>query len=599
MSTDNKVSTSVNGVATISFHNINYTVGASARPNNCWSKCPKIPCCKPQEVKQVLFNASGCFTRGMNAIMGPSGCGKSSLLDMLADRKDPRGVSGTVLVHGSPRDSSYKYTVGYVVQEDICSGTLTIRENLYFSISLRFPGQLSANQKDERVRAVIEEVGLKGCADTRVGTEFLRGISGGEKKRTCIGMELVLSPEILFLDEPTTGLDASTASSIMNCLKDLSERHRTIIFSIHQPRYSIFKIFDTVMFMCQGRCLYHGSTKDVVPFFSSYDYQCEPYDNPADFALDALIAIGQKPDTMRKLNNIYNTTWENRLSVLPQGGDSANAENLGYKRRQYPVKKLRSLAVEIIYLSQRTLRNTIRNPSLALSQVGVSIILGLLVGLLFYDLKRTTEPGVQNRLGAIFFITLSQIFINVTALDSLIKERALFLHEYASGYHRIITYFVAKLLCDLLPMRVIPTVFFSGISYFMMGFSRTISQFLIFLAGVFMSSLLGASLCFFISAVASIFPVALIYAILTAVVMMLFSGFILDLSSVFGWLSWIQWISACRYASNILIINEFQGLTFCQPNNTHICPITGEQVIDDLDLPHGTAWDLWRNFIAL
>ncbi|CAF4166636.1 unnamed protein product [Rotaria magnacalcarata] len=492
MSTDNKVSTSVNGVATISFHNINYTVGASARPNNCWSKCPKIPCCKPQEVKQVLFNASGCFTRGMNAIMGPSGCGKSSLLDMLADRKDPRGVSGTVLVHGSPRDSSYKYTVGYVVQEDICSGTLTIRENLYFSISLRFPGQLSANQKDERVRAVIEEVGLKGCADTRVGTEFLRGISGGEKKRTCIGMELVLSPEILFLDEPTTGLDASTASSIMNCLKDLSERHRTIIFSIHQPRYSIFKIFDTVMFMCQGRCLYHGSTKDVVPFFSSYDYQCEPYDNPADFALDALIAIGQKPDTMRKLNNIYNTTWENRLSVLPQGGDSANAENLGYKRRQYPVKKLRSLAVEIIYLSQRTLRNTIRNPSLALSQVGVSIILGLLVGLLFYDLKRTTEPGVQNRLA-----------------------------------------------------------------------------------------------------------VALIYAILTAVVMMLFSGFILDLSSVFGWLSWIQWISACRYASNILIINEFQGLTFCQPNNTHICPITGEQVIDDLDLPHGTAWDLWRNFIAL
>ncbi|CAF4643599.1 unnamed protein product [Rotaria sp. Silwood2] len=141
----------------------------------------------------------------MNAILGPSGCGKSSLLDILADRKDPRALSGTVLVHGSPRDSSYKYKVGYVVQDDICSGTLTVRENLYFSISLRFPEKLSTNEKDKRVKAVIDEVGLQACADARVGTEFHRGISGGEKKRTCIGMELVLSPEILFLDEPTTG----------------------------------------------------------------------------------------------------------------------------------------------------------------------------------------------------------------------------------------------------------------------------------------------------------------------------------------------------------------------------------------------------------
>ena len=136
---------------------------------------------------------------------GPSRCGKSSLLDVLADRKDPYGLSGSVFVHGTPRDSSYKHTVGYVVQEDICSGTLPVRENLYFSISLRSSERLSTSQKDERVRAVLDEVGLNGCANTRVGTEFHRGISGGEKKRTCIGMELVLSPEILFLDEPTTG----------------------------------------------------------------------------------------------------------------------------------------------------------------------------------------------------------------------------------------------------------------------------------------------------------------------------------------------------------------------------------------------------------
>jgi ATP-binding cassette subfamily G (WHITE) protein 2 len=127
------------------------------------------------------------------------------LLDVLADRKDPHGMSGLVLVDGAPRHPSFRYTVGYVVQEDICSGTLTVRENLFFSVQLRMPKEVLPNEKDYRVAHAIIELGLEACADTRVGTEFLRGISGGERKRTCIGMELVLSPKILFLDEPTTG----------------------------------------------------------------------------------------------------------------------------------------------------------------------------------------------------------------------------------------------------------------------------------------------------------------------------------------------------------------------------------------------------------
>jgi hypothetical protein len=93
--------------------------------------------------------------------------------------------------------------------------------------------------------------------------------------------------------------------------------------------------------------------------------------------------------------------------------------------------------------------------------------------------------------------------------------------------------------------------------------------------------------------------VALIIAILICVIMTIFSGFILDLDSVFSWLSWIRWISASRYVSNLLIINEFQGLTFCLPNRTDICPMTGEQVLDNLDLPHANSWDLWKNFVAL
>lgn len=114
-------------------------------------------------------------------------------------------MSGLVLVDGQARHPSFRYTVGYVVQEDICSGTLTVRENFFFSANLRMPKDITIAEKTERVARTITELSLESCADSRVGTEFLRGISGGEKKRTCIGMELVLSPKILFLDEPTTG----------------------------------------------------------------------------------------------------------------------------------------------------------------------------------------------------------------------------------------------------------------------------------------------------------------------------------------------------------------------------------------------------------
>jgi ATP-binding cassette subfamily G (WHITE) protein 2 len=96
--------------------------------------------------------------------------------------------------------------IGYVVQDDIISGTLTVRENLMFSASVRLPSDVSVDERKNRVNRVIQELGLEACANTRIGTELLRGVSGGERKRSCIGMELVLEPKILFLDEPTTGL---------------------------------------------------------------------------------------------------------------------------------------------------------------------------------------------------------------------------------------------------------------------------------------------------------------------------------------------------------------------------------------------------------
>jgi ATP-binding cassette subfamily G (WHITE) protein 2 len=203
----------------ISFNSINYTLESS--------RCCGLPCLK-KKPKQILFDLTGIFKSGMNAILGPTGCGKSSLLDILADRKDHLGLEGEVFLDGEIQTEDFKYQVGYVVQDDIVSGNLTVRENLIFSANLRLSRNISSKHKRVVVDEVIDQLGLGKCADSKVGTEFQRGISGGERKRTNIGMELVLSPNVLFLDEPTTGLDSSTARNVMEYLHQLSRKDRML-----------------------------------------------------------------------------------------------------------------------------------------------------------------------------------------------------------------------------------------------------------------------------------------------------------------------------------------------------------------------------------
>ncbi|UJR32419.1 hypothetical protein I4U23_019881 [Adineta vaga] len=573
---------------TISFYHINYSLTTN---NNLLSKLPGY---KSRPQRQILFDVSGTFQPGMNAILGPTGCGKSTLLDILADRKDKQTYEGQVFVNERPRPPSsiYRRMAGYVVQDDIYSGTLTVRENIFFSANLRLPQSVSYYERLERVEQIIKQLRLNECADTRMGTEFQRGVSGGEKKRTCIAMEMVLSPTILFLDEPTTGLDSSTACIVMQCLRELSQQGCTIIFSIHQPRSSIFELFDTVLLLLHGHTVYFGPSTQLVPYFIDQGIPYKEHDNPADFALDIL----NKANDGSAVQDLYT---QYRVSAMHVGNEIMGIDDSS-DDGIYTVQKVdRSFLSDFIYVSQRTLRNAIRNYALLTWQIAVAIILGVLTGLLYYQLPRTSDSGVQNRLGGIFFIVVNQIFSTATALEPFIKERTLFIHENVSGYYSITTLFLAKLICDLLPMRVIPSIVFSLISYFMVGLQKTATKFLIFLVTIFMANIFGSAMCFLIAASIPVFAVALIVLVLVLVIMMVFSGFLVELKSVFIFLRWIQWVSAFRYAYNVLVVNEFRDIDFCLSNQTHICPLSGASVLEKRSIDHNTSWDMWKYFLAL
>ena len=270
-------------------------------------------------------------------------------------------------------------------------------------------------------------------------------------------------------------------------------------------------MFDTLYLVAAGYCVYHGPALQVLPFFSSVGFHCEEHDNPADFVLDVCQgdrlpaledASAQAPVSAENfsietyLNEAY-VKSQTYQSITHEIGEANQTNRTKSDLRQVENK---SMLREIFYVSQRTLRNAFRNPQLTILQSSMSIVLGVLIGLIYLRLDKSTVTGIGNRRGAIFFIVTNQVFSNLSALELFIKERVLFVHENVSGYYHVITYFASKLLCDILPLRTIPAVSFSIITYFMMGFQAKVENFFIFFFGIWLTSVCASSLCFLVSA---------------------------------------------------------------------------------------------------
>ncbi|NXL42813.1 ABCG2 protein, partial [Podilymbus podiceps] len=590
----------------VSFHNIQYSIKQSSG----------FLCKRKTVEKKILHNVYGIMKPGLNAILGPTGSGKSSLLDVLAARKDPAGLSGEVLIDGIPQPPNFKCISGYVVQDDVVMGTMTVRENLHFSAALRLPSSISVKEKEERVTQIIGELGLSKVADAKVGTELIRGVSGGERKRTNIGMELITEPPVLFLDEPTTGLDASTANAVLILLKKLSRRGRTIIFSIHQPRYSIFKLFDSLTLLALGKVLYHGPAKQALEYFSSIGYECEPFNNPADFFLDIIngdstavaaskedhrpVDTGKEDNVDSSVVDVLHQKYLNS-SLYQSTKEVLGKVELGrgskqrVSKQEHEITYANGFLTQLYWVSKRSLKNLIRNPQASIAQIAVTIILALVVGAIFFGVK-LDRSGIQNRVGSLFFVTTNQCFSSVSSIELFIRDKKLFVHQYTSGYYRVSAYFLALMIGDLLPMRTAPAIIFSCISYWMIGYQAVAGRFFFFMLTLVLVSYTATAMSLAISAGMDVVAVANLVITICFVLMLIFSGLLVNLPSIMGWLNWLKYFSIPRY-----------GLTVSRKltphSNTNFCPMlfcrcSGEAYLCSQGIAP-TNWAMWENIVAL
>ncbi|OAY82738.1 ABC transporter G family member 18 [Ananas comosus] len=213
---------------------------------------------KIKKAAYLLNDISGqALRRQVTAILGPSGAGKSTFLDALAGRIAKGSLEGSVSIDGRPVTTSYmKKVSSYVMQDDQLFPMLTVFETFMFAAEVRLSPSLSQHEKKQRVWELLEQLGLQSTAQTYIGDEGRRGVSGGERRRVSIGIDIIHKPSLLFLDEPTSGLDSTSAYSVVEKVKDIAKGGSIVLMTIHQPSFRIQMLLDRLIILARGRLIY-------------------------------------------------------------------------------------------------------------------------------------------------------------------------------------------------------------------------------------------------------------------------------------------------------------------------------------------------------
>lgn len=186
-------------------------------------------------------------------------------------------------MNGQKYDSAkFSKSAAYVRQDDIILATLTVEETFEFQARLKLH-ELSELEQQFKINQIIKKLNLEECRKTLVGGQFSKSISGGQRKRVAIGVELLADPSCLVLDEPTSGLDSNNSLKIMKILKKLAEDGRVIVATIHQPSTLMFQEMDKLMLLGKGRTLFLGTAREIVPYMIGIGIQVNMHMNPADF----------------------------------------------------------------------------------------------------------------------------------------------------------------------------------------------------------------------------------------------------------------------------------------------------------------------------
>ncbi|KAI9478569.1 MAG: ABC-2 type transporter-domain-containing protein [Benjaminiella poitrasii] len=565
-----------------------------------------------KEKATILNNLTGnCREGEMLLVLGRPGAGCTSFLKVMANMCGSfTDVDGLVSYGGiDPKTFAKRYRgqVCYNEEEDQHYPTLTTKQTLKFALRMKTPGTRLPNEtKNDFVNKVLyllgNMLGLTKQMNTVVGNAFVRGLSGGERKRLSIAEQMTTSSSINCWDCSTRGLDAASALDYVRSLRIMTDVFKkTTVATLYQASNGIFALFDKVLLLDEGRCLYFGPTSYAKEYFESLGFHCPSRKSTPDFLTglcnpnEREFKPGFEDTAPRFASDFEKRYYESRIykeamddlaeyeSLIEREKPSetfqkaVDQEHQKHANKKHPYtasffQQVKALTVRQFYLN-------ITDIGALISRYGTILIQSLITASCFFKMS-DDGAGAFSRGGALFFAVLFNSFISQSELVNFLMGRPILEKHKQYALYRPSAFYIAQVMLDI-PYAIVQVLLFEICAYFMMGLRLTAGAFFTFFIFLFFINMCMNGFFRFFGATTSSFFLATQVSGVILIAVTNYTGYTLPWSKMHPWLFWIFWINPLTYGYKGLLINELSGLEYS-------CEGPGNAV------PYGPGYDDWN-----
>ncbi|ORY83752.1 ABC drug exporter AbcA [Protomyces lactucae-debilis] len=543
---------------------------------------------------QILRNLDGVVHAGeMLVVLGPPGAGCTTFLKTLTGETHGFQVDADSHINYqgiSYKDMSTRYRgeASYTAEVDVHFPNLTVGETLFFAAKARAPrvtpGGLARDKWAIGMRDVMmATLGISHTVNTKVGNDFIRGVSGGERKRVTIAEAALSRATIQAWDNSTRGLDSANAIEFCKTLRLQADYFGiTPSVAIYQSPQAAFDVFDKVLVLYEGRQIYFGRTTDAQAYFERLGFECPARQTVPDFLTSMTSAqerrVRQGCSNVPETSDDFAAAWKaspeyqqvtKEIAVFnkenPETGDSRR--NFEASRRLEKAKGQRikspytlSYGEQVRLCLWRGFRRLFAEPGLTIFQIVANAIFSLIIASVFFDLQPSTVDFF-NRGSLLFFSVLMNALSSSLEVLLLYAQRDIVeKHARYAFYHPSAEAF-ASILTDM-PYKICNSFIINIILYFMTNLRREPGAFFFFVLVSFLLTIATSQLFRTLASFSKSLSQALVPTAIINLAMVMFVGFVIPVIDMLGWSRWISYINPVAYGFESLMINEFHGRNF-------------------------------------
>ncbi|KAM5346973.1 hypothetical protein ACJ41O_009978 [Fusarium nematophilum] len=611
-------------------------------------------------LKTIIDNSHGCVKPGeMLLVLGRPGSGCTTLLNMIANkRRGYASVSGDIHYGSMTAEEAQNYRGQIVIntEEELFFPSLTVGQTMDFATRLKVPFQLPngvTSAEDMRVEArdfLLQSMGIEHTHDTKVGNAFIRGVSGGERKRVSIIETLTTRGSVLCWDNSTRGLDASTALEYTKAIRAMTDvLGLASIVTLYQAGNGIYDLFDKVLVLDEGKEVYYGSMKEARPFMESMGFICHHGANVADYLTGVTVPTERDvhPDhenrfprnaDMLRAEYEKSPIYERMVAEYDYPATDVAKERTRLFRegvRQEKDKKLSDNSPMTVGFVQQVKACVARQYQILLGDKATfiikqasTIIQALIAGSLFYDAP-DTSAGLFIKAGACFFALLFNSLLSMSEVTDSFTGRPVLLKHKSFAFFHPAAFCIAQITADI-PVILFQVSTFTLVLYFMVGLTSTAGAFFTFWILLVAMTMCMTALFRAVGAGFSTFDGASKVSGFLIGATVIYSGYMIQKPQMHPWFVWIFWINPIAYGFDALLSNEFHGkiIPCVGPNLVPSGPsftnedyqacagvggarpgqsfVLGDDYLESLSYGHshlwrnfGIIWAWWALFVAL